>query len=105
MSSLTVKWLLCALAGCVFSDAALAATSADSDVPKLLVRYDDLNLSSTSGVRTLWRRIHNAAETVCAEGGDTRDLRVRLAYTQCVNQAAHVAVEQVHWPEVSDDAP
>jgi UrcA family protein len=52
----------CLLAGSV--GAAQAATSTDA-VPTVVVRYGDLDLSSTEGARVLYQRISVAARQVC----------------------------------------
>jgi UrcA family protein len=52
----------CLLAGSV--GAAQAATSTDN-VPSVVVRYGDLDLSTTEGVRVLYQRISVAAHQVC----------------------------------------
>ena len=52
----------CLLAGTV--GAAQAATSADA-VPTIVVRYGDLDLSTTDGARVLYQRISVAARQVC----------------------------------------
>lgn len=52
----------CLLAGTV--GAAQAATSDDA-VPTIVVRYGDLDLSTTDGARVLYQRISVAAHQVC----------------------------------------
>lgn len=52
----------CLLAGTV--GAAQAATSEDA-VPTIVVRYGDLDLSTTEGARVLYQRISVAAHQVC----------------------------------------
>jgi UrcA family protein len=44
----------------------------DSDVPRVTVRFGDLDLSKPQGAETLYRRIRSAARQVCAplDGGD-----------------------------------
>ena len=53
----------CLLAGTV--GAAQAATSEDA-VPTVVVRYGDLDLSTTEGARVLYQRISVAAHQVCS---------------------------------------
>jgi UrcA family protein len=52
----------CLLAGSV--GAAQAATSTD-EVPSVVVRYGDLDLSTSEGARVLYQRISVAARQVC----------------------------------------
>ena len=40
-----------------------------SDLHKLTVKYGDLNLSTDTGARTLYRRIRGAARFVCGQRG------------------------------------
>jgi UrcA family protein len=55
------------LVGCLLAGSlgvAQAATPAD-EVPKVVVSYSDLDLSTTEGARTLYTRISRAAQQVC----------------------------------------
>ena len=61
-----------------------AAGSPDSN--SVVVRYGDLNLNSQAGVKSLHKRIRNAAESVCSEL-NTRVLGLRDVYDQCVDEA------------------
>ena len=63
---------------------------------QISVRYDDLNLSSASGIEVLKRRIRGAAEIVCGEA-DTRELSGSMLRRQCVREAADAALKQVNW--------
>ena len=72
-----------------------AAVAAES-VPQVTVRYDDLNLSSESGMNALKQRIRHAAEIVCGEV-DTRDTRGLTQHFKCVRDAADTALTRVNW--------
>jgi UrcA family protein len=72
-----------------------AAVAAES-VQQVTVRYDDLNLSSESGINALKQRIRRAAEIVCGEG-DTRDARGLTQHNKCVRDAADTALTRVNW--------
>jgi len=70
------------------------AAAGSSDVNSVVVRYGDLNLNSQAGVKSLHKRIRNAAESVCSEL-HTRVLGLRDDYDQCVNEAVRDGVAQV----------
>jgi UrcA family protein len=73
-----------------------AAVAAES-MPQVTVRYDDLNLSSESGIKALKLRIRHAAEIVCGEV-DTREIRGLTQHLNCVHDAADTALTRVNWP-------
>jgi len=77
--------------------AALAATLAQNHPRRVIVRYDDLNLSTASGVEALKQRVGQAAIRVCAgqEGDDPLSARQHL---YCVSSAADRALAQVRLP-------
>ncbi len=83
---------VCALGFGVASIA--AAQTADTSVPKLVVKYAPASLASDSGVRQLYRRLVWAAERVCGEpefGKFPTD-----AMVACRKQAVADAVAQIH---------
>jgi UrcA family protein len=67
---------------------------AASDVPRVAVRYGDLNMDSVDGQRALQRRIERAARKVCPDSG-AQDLRARVAAQQCQRQAIAEAMRVV----------
>ncbi len=89
--------------------------------PSVTVRYHDLNLSSSEGVATLYKRIHNAAVEVCKpeEGPQVVNRIFWDTWNQCFNHAVANAVKAVHneklsayhwerirgWKHPQDDAP
>ena len=89
----------------LLSVAALAisgiAAAGSSDVNSVVVRYGDLNLNSQAGVKSLHKRIRNAAESVCSEL-DNRVLGLRDMYEQCVSEAVSSGVTQVANPNLSN---
>ena len=73
-----------------------APTRSDLMTPASIeVRYDDLNLSATSGVETLKRRIQGAAGRVCSYL-DLRQPRRISEYRECVREASDRALAQVN---------
>ncbi len=61
------------------------------------VRFADLDLSSTEGVSALYRRLHNAAESVCSslKGASARTV---VAYRDCRTEAVQSAVSRINAP-------
>jgi len=72
-----------------------AAVAVES-VQQVTVRYDDLNLSSESGINALKQRIRHAAEMVCGEV-DTREIGGSTQHLKCVRDAANTALARVNW--------
>ena len=91
--------LVLAVAGLVASVSAFAGTSA-FDAPTASVRYDDLNLSTSSGINTLYRRISAAARQVCPEVYP-RDPSFVIAAHRCQAAAVARAVSQVNNPSLA----
>ena len=77
----------------------LAATPSDA-APSVKVRYDDLNLATTAGVDTLYRRISVAARDVCPDQ-HSRDLTIVAASARCRADAVAQAVEAVNNPRLA----
>lgn len=76
--------------------------AADGDnVRQVVVRYEDLNLSTPRGAATLYSRIAGAAKEVCGAGdSDIRDLGSRASADACVRKATSGAVTKVGRPEL-----
>lgn len=83
--------LLLSVVALALSGIATAAPRGDASV---VVRYADLNLASVAGVASLYKRIRNAAESVCSPL-ETKTLILRDAYKQCVAEAVTNAVTAV----------
>jgi UrcA family protein len=76
------------------------AASPTNDVPTVVVSYTDLDLSTTEGVQTLYKRISIAAREVCPFE-DTRDLaRMAIAY-KCRQASVSRAVRDIHSPQLA----
>jgi UrcA family protein len=89
------------LFGAVASSFAVLPAIADSlDVPKVTVKYGDLNLSNPQGAAALYARIRSAAKSVCSQfdGPGIDPYRLREI---CINQAISGAVAKVNSPELS----
>jgi len=77
------------------------AAAGSNDVNSVVVRYGDLNLNSQAGVKSLHRRIRNAAESVCSEL-NTRVLGLRDDYDLCVDEAVKNGVAEVANPNLTN---
>ena len=85
--------LLGSLAGVMAAGAAGAATP-DSDVPSVVVKFNDLTLDTDTGVNRLYRRVEFAAKQVCPDG-DMRDLSAHQLVERCRQQAMTRAIRQI----------
>ncbi len=101
-SKLTLFRRSLALAGAIVA-AGIATTSfagSATDVPAVPVRYDDLNLATSSGVDTLYRRISLAARDVCPDVY-SRDLTIAYAAKRCQADAIDHAVHAMNNPKLA----
>jgi UrcA family protein len=89
---------VCALGFGVASVA--AAQTANTQTPKLVVKYSPATLASESGVRQLYGRLVLAAERVCGE--PTVGKFVDEATRACRKQAVAGAVAQIHNPRLAE---
>jgi UrcA family protein len=93
--------VVAALAALVCAAGAEMAQASEPGVPLTKkVVYGDLNLDSEQGANTLYKRLHRAAEEVCAPFNNV-ELARRVAWQICVNHAVTAAVEQVNRPMVT----
>jgi UrcA family protein len=92
----SVAGFMCVIA-MTASGAAWAAEAAPDGVPSLTVHYDDLDLTTEQGARTLYARITAAAEAVCPTG-DMGNLSLYMKIRACRKQAIAKAVQRVGSP-------
>jgi UrcA family protein len=90
MSTRTRLSILTLIACSLACGSALAVAAAD-DIPTVTVSYADLDLSKPAGAQTLYRRIEDAARTVCGPLA-SRELRRRRLWRDCYEQAVEDAV-------------
>jgi len=88
--------VLLAAAGVIGWTAAAHAGDGDDDIPRQVVKFADLNLDSTAGASTLFRRIESAAERVCGDPRGTRELFTENRLKTCKGQAIERAVDTVN---------
>ena len=83
-----------------FGAAVGAANCAQAAAPdQVTVSYRDLDLSRAADVRTLYRRLENAAASACQQVPQY-ELARHLAYTRCVHAALDSAVASIRSPEL-----
>ena len=71
-----------------------AGTRYDEDLPRVVVHFEELDISKAAGARVLYRRIERAAATVCLRS--IRPLTIpALKYSSCYRDAIDNAVAQV----------
>ncbi len=69
------------------------------DLPQVVVSYNDLDLSSSDGVRELYKRIASAAREVCPYP-DAREIGQVALNRSCRNAAISRAVRDVKSPQL-----
>lgn len=94
-----VSKLVLAVVGAVASVTSFAGTYS-VDAPAVAVRYGDLDLSTPTGVNTLYRRISAAARQVCPDVY-SHDPNVALAAEHCQAAAVARAVTEVNNPSLA----
>jgi UrcA family protein len=67
------------------------------------VSYADLNLTRAEGITILYKRLHSAAEIVCAPL-ESRELTLRSQWLACVHSSISRAVAQVDVPALTSYA-
>jgi len=98
----TARLTLLALAaslGCAAGAANAGGWHAPS-APSVSVRYDDLNLDTVTGARTLYSRILAAAQVVCGSP-DIGNFPAFVAARNCQKEAVARAVHEVHNEKLS----
>jgi UrcA family protein len=95
----SIKLLTIAAATLALGGIAQADTYPETN--SVVVKYGDLNLGSDEGVKSLHRRIRNAAASVCGTL-ETKILGLRDAYDDCVTKAIADSVAKVDNPNLSN---
>jgi UrcA family protein len=81
--------------------AAPAAAQVNSDAPRAVIRYSDLDLSRPSGADAMIGRIRQAALSVCGDASSTRGLARVAEQRACMAETMVATVKQVNAPLVS----
>lgn len=77
---------------------ALAQDASGASSKAMMVRYSDLNISTTAGATTLYYRIVGAAHYVCGEEGYPNGIDMQNYWNACFRTAVNDAVTKVHSP-------
>jgi UrcA family protein len=84
----------------ISSFSTLCNAAGTPDAPKTMVKYADLDISTSQGATALYNRIHSAAEGVCS-GYFHDDLVARSGWKLCMKEAIEGAVTKVNQPALS----
>jgi UrcA family protein len=106
MNTMTSTPLRTLVAGAILSSLALGfATVSCADEratsPQLIVKFGDLDVSTSKGAAALYGRIHNAAFNVCWRMYDHDNLAYRLNKDACLQKVIADAVTKVNQPALS----
>lgn len=68
---------------------------------RVVVSYEDLNTHSVAGVKSLYRRLRSAAQTVCAPLDDGRNSPSNFRFQGCYKAALDSAVAKINTPALT----
>jgi UrcA family protein len=90
----TLMMVLCGIVGTAAAGV-VSASTAEDDVPSIIVKYDPQSLETDAGARAVYFRLTKAAEQVCPDA--PRGTRSINAVTQqCRAQAVARAVQKIN---------
>jgi len=92
---LVVMTALAATAGMTATAQAGDAARANPRYDSVVVQYSDLDLNGIAGNKVLYARLSAAAERACGREPDSRDLRRRMQYRTCYDNALNRAVDKI----------
>lgn len=101
MKSRLSQILKFSLLGLIITTFPVITSAADSvkvaDGKALTVKYADLDLTASKGVKVLYQRLKNAANQVCGVRTGSRDVfSVAVVKEQCVKNALSQAIESIN---------
>jgi len=105
LNTITSRSFRTLAAGAIFSALALSLPTVSSaqvgaKPPQVIVRFADLDISTSTGARALYRRIHSAAGNVCWRTYDSNELYM-LNKDTCLQKVIADAVIKVNEPGLS----
>lgn len=105
MNAITSSPLRTLIAGAVLSALALGFATASraeegAAAPKVIVKFADLDVSTSQGAMALYRRIHGAAANVCWRMYESNEV-YKLNKDACLQKVIADAVAKVNEPAVS----
>ena len=86
---------LAATAGIATTAQAGDAAGANPRHDSVVVQYSDLDLNGVAGNKVLYARLSAAAERACGREPHSRDLRRRMQYRVCYDDALNRAVARI----------
>lgn len=90
------------LLACVFVVSSAFAVEPDGEVRIENVKFQDLNLDTAAGVDALYKRIHAAAQRVCAVRGSVELVFYdSQALAKCTKDAEARAIEKINLPALT----
>ena len=90
------------LLACAFAVSSALAAEPDGEVRMEDVKFQDLNLATAAGVDALYRRIHAAAQRVCAVSGPVDSgAFANRATPKCTKDAEARAIEKINLPALT----
>jgi UrcA family protein len=88
------------LSALAFSFATVSSADERTTPPQVIVKFGDLDLSTSQGAVALYARIHSAAVNVCSRVYDS-DLAYKLNKDACLQEVIADAVTHVNQPGLS----
>ena len=88
-----------ALLACVFVVSSAFAGEPDTRVRTEDIMFQDLNLTTTAGVDALYKRVHSAAERVCADSGQSN--LDASASAKCTKDSLARAIKDIDLPALT----
>ena len=88
------------LSALTFSIATVSRADDGTTPPQVIVKFGDLNISSSQGAAALYARIKSAAEKVCSPY-DRSGLEAKTRLNACIDKAILGAVTKVNAPALS----
>jgi UrcA family protein len=98
MKRLTICIATAIVAVCSFN---IAHAYSNIEQRYVRVRFADLDTSDNHGAEVLYRRIKNAAKSVCQDLEADRDLSAKPLYADCVRNAIGDAIVKIDRPMVT----
>jgi UrcA family protein len=85
---------------CLFAVSSVTAGEPDAQLRTEDIKFQDLNVTTTAGIKTLYDRIHSAALRVCAVSGQPK-LGDASASTNCTKKAETRAIGELNLPALT----
>lgn len=97
-------YLIAAVAAFALAAPAFAQSAPGSSaiqMQSIKVSFDDLDISRDAGASELLARIERAANRICGERPDLRQMATRLRHQACIGSAVSGAVAHVNSPRLT----